>query len=302
MLQTTDETKLYNYFAEASSLRKKFFDRKSEPCAILNARCGNCSETCAFCAQSSRSKADIKKYPLVSEENIFNSARQAAANGAAYFSIVTSGRAVEYGSEELETICRSVKKIASELPVKPCASLGILEKDALNKLKDTGLERYHHNLEASGSYFSSICSSRTFKDQLDAVRNAKEAGLAVCCGGIFGMGETKKQRVELLETVRSLDIDSVPLNFLTPIPGTPLESLNELTPFECLKTIAAARLMMPDKSIRICGGREYNLKDFQSWIFFAGADSMMIGNYLVTSGRDVQKDIEMIKNAGMILS
>ena len=149
--------------------------------------------------------------------------------------------------------------------------------------------------------FKVICSIRNYKDQTDTVGNAKEAGLSVCSGGIFGLGETKTQRVELLETIRALEVDSVPVNFLNPIPGTPLENMKELSPLECLKIIAVARLMLPSINIRICGERECNLGDLQSWIFLAGADAVMIGGYLVTSGRDVKLDLKMIRDAGMKL-
>ena len=191
--------------------------------------------------------------------------------------------------------------IARDLPIKPCASLGILDLESLKQLKEAGLTRYHHNLETAGSYFKVICSTRNYEDQTDTVRNAKKAGLSVCSGGIFGLGESKGQRVELLETIRDMDVDSVPVNFLNPIPGTPLENMKQLTPLDCLKIIAVARLMLPNTNIRICGGRECNLRDFQSWIFLAGADAVMIGGYLVTSGRDVKLDLQMIRDAGMRL-
>jgi biotin synthase len=177
-----------------------------------------------------------------------------------------------------------------------------MEKDILQKLKDSGLKRYHHNLETARSYFSEICGTRSYDDQIKTIENAKSAGLEICCGGIFGLGESLEQRIEMLDTIRSLDIDSIPINFLNPIPGTKLAECENLTPEDCLKIIAAARLMMPDKSIRVCGGREFNLKERQSDIFRAGADSLMIGDYLVTSGNKIDTDREMIANAGLELS
>ena len=300
ILKTDNESELSDIFKRASESRRKYFGAGITTCAIINARSGGCSENCSFCAQSKISKAVFKSYPLVSEKKIFKSAEAASKNKVSHFSIVTSGRSVKI-SKDLNTICRAIKKISAELPVIPCASLGILEKEVFGKLKDAGLKRYHHNLETAGTYFNKICGTRTYKDQIDTVHRAKENGLSVCSGGIFGLGETKEQRVELLETIRCLDIDSVPINFLNPIPGTKLEDLNELTPMECLKIIAAARLMMPRKNIRICGGRERNLKDFQSCIFSAGADALMIGNYLVTSGRDIAADMKMIEDAGLHL-
>jgi biotin synthase len=168
-------------------------------------------------------------------------------------------------------------------------------------LKEAGLSRYHHNLETAESFFHKICSTRSYEDQINTVKIAKDLGFSVCSGGLFGMGESLEQRVELLETIRSLDVDSVPINFLCPIPGTRLEHMKDLSPRDCLKIIAAARLMMPDKIIRVCGGRELNLRDFQSWMFFAGANGLMVGNYLVTSGRDIYADFQMIQDAGLTL-
>ncbi|OGV38974.1 MAG: biotin synthase BioB [Lentisphaerae bacterium GWF2_45_14] len=295
LLTLTAEKDIYELFSRASAARIENSACKLSPCIILNARCGDCTENCAFCAQSKSASAAINRFPLLSEDEMFKAAGEAASYGAAYFSIVTSGRSVKPG-DELEKICRVVSRIADELPVKPCASLGILDKDSLEALKNAGLVRYHHNLEASRSYFPSICGTRTYEDQINTILFAKAAGLEVCSGGIFGMGESTEQRIELLETIRGLDVDSVPVNFLTPIPGTRLEKMNDLTPLDCLKIIAVARLMMPEKSIRICGGREHNLRDLHSWIFFAGADGVMLGNYLVTSGRSIEKDLRLFSD------
>jgi len=300
ILKTEKEAELFDIFKKASEARRSYFGSQITTCSIINARSGGCSEDCSFCAQSKISKAAFKSYPLLSENKIFKSAEAASKNKVSRFGIVTSGRAVNI-SKDLDTICKAVKKISEELPIAPCASLGILKKEVFERLKETCLRRYHHNLETAGTYFSKICSTRTYRDQIDTVHRAKESGLSVCSGGIFGLGETKEQRIELLETIRALDVDSVPVNFLNPIPGTKLEGLNELTPVECLKIIAAARLMMPGKNIRICGGREVNLGDFQAWIFSAGADALMVGNYLVTSGRDINADMKMIEGAGLHL-
>jgi biotin synthase len=299
-LEIEDFSEILSLFMKAYDQKRKFSSDSVSACTIINAKCGCCPENCAFCAQSKRSRAKIDTYPLVSVETMVDQARKASEYGSARYGIVTSGRTVRKG-KELDRICKAVSIIARELPIKPCASLGILDFESLKQLKDAGLDRYHHNLETAESYFREICSTRNYKDQTDTVKNAKKAGLSVCSGGIFGLGESKEQRVELLETIRELDVDSVPVNFLNPIPGTPLEDMKQLTPLECLKIIAVARLMLPNTNIRLCGGREFNLKDFQSWIFLAGADAVMIGGYLVTSGRDVKTDLRMIRDAGMKL-
>lgn len=285
-------------FKRASEAKEAFSGKRVSSCSIVNARCGNCPENCAFCAQSSRSKARIQTWPLISPDEIFKAAKDASGHGASRFGIVTSGRALSL-ERELAQVCEAVSRIARELSIKPCASLGILGAKELSMLKDAGLDRYHHNLETAPSHFPEICSTRGFDTQTATVRAAKSVGLSVCSGGIFGLGESLPQRVELLDAVRGLGVDSVPINFLSPIPGTPLESAPPMTPLECLKVVAVARLMTPSTSIRVCGGREVRLRDFQSMLFAAGADSLMVGGYLVTPGRDVAADLQMIKDAGL---
>lgn len=300
ILKTEDQDKLEEIFDRAEAVRKKNFGDNVSACSVVNARCGGCGEDCAFCAQSKHADTEVDYYSLISEDEMVAAGKKAQDDKAARIGIVTSGRSVEPG-KELDSIAGAVRRISEELEVSPCASLGLLSEESLRKLKDAGLKRYHHNLETAGSFFNKICGTRNYDDQLETIRNAKKAGLEVCCGGIFGLGETLEQRIELLNTIRELDVDSVPLNFLNPIPGTKLENVNELTPEGCLKIIAAARLMMPEKTIRVCGGREHNLKEMQSEIFHAGANGLMVGGYLITPGRPVEEDHEMIKTLGLHL-
>jgi biotin synthase len=290
---------VYDLLARAGRVRRETRGDVVALCSIVNAKSGHCGEDCAFCAQSSRAKAEIARYPLLPVEKMVGAARQAAADGATCFSIVTSGRAP--GSKDLAAVGEALSIIGRELPLRPSASLGMLDGDALRRLRDAGLRRFHHNLETAESFFPAICSTRRWSDAVEAVRQAQQAGLSTCCGGIFGMGESLRQRVELLAAVRELDPDSVPLNFLNPIPGTRLEHLPTIPALEALQVIAVARLMMPDKEIRVCGGRERVLRDLQSWIFLAGADGMMVGGYLTTSGRPVADDLRMVVDAGMRL-
>jgi len=288
---------LYDLLARAGRVRHERRGDEIALCSIVNARSGHCGEDCAFCAQSSRAKAAVETYPLLGVERMVGAARDAAANGAACFSIVTSGRAL--GKRDLGVVAKALSRIGRELPVRPSASLGLLDADALARLRDAGLRRLHHNLETAESFFPSICTTRRWSDSVDAIRRAKEAGLETCCGGILGMGETPAQRVELLAAVRQVDPDSVPLNFLNPIPGTRLGDLPPMKPLDALKAVAVARLMMPGKELRVCGGRERVLGDLQSWIFLAGADGMMVGGYLTTIGRSVEADLRMIADLGL---
>jgi len=287
-------------FDRASAARAAAFSNEVSACSIVNARCGGCSEDCAFCAQAKSSQAEIETYPLISKDEILAAAKRAERDGAGRLGIVTSGRSVDPG-KDLDAIIDAVSAVTSETSVVPCASLGLMDEESLRRLKAAGLKRYHHNLETAESFFNEICGTRDYDDQIRTIKNAEKAGLEVCCGGIFGLGESLAQRVELLDTIRSLKPQSIPLNFLVPIPGTKLAEARSLTPLECLKTIAVARLMAPTANIRVCGGRELNLKDRQPDIFRAGADALMIGGYLVTAGNPVEKDKKMIADAGMRL-
>jgi len=217
--------------------------------------------------------------------------------GVAKFSVVVSGR--KLSPPELEIIGAFASRLKKETGLSPCASPGVCSETELLELKKAGLHGYHHNMEASRGFYPAICTTRTYDDNRKAVLDAKRAGLSVCSGGLFGMGESWEQRVELLMDLREMDVDSVPINFLHPISGTPLENADELCPKDCLKIIAVARHILPDKGIIICGGREKNLRDMQSLIFHAGASGMMVGNYLATKGRKSQDDLRMLKDLGI---
>ncbi len=235
---------------------------------------------------------------MLEADQIIESAVAAMGNGAREFSIVTSGTGVAR-ERDIEILSKTLKGMSAAVDMERCASLGILKKETLQNLKDSGLESYHHNLETSRSFFPQICTTHAYDDDVEVIRTAKSLGLYVCSGGLFGLGETWADRVELASTLKELDVDSVPVNFLNPRPGTPLEGAEKLTPIECLKIIALLRLMMPAKEIIVCGGREQNLGELQPMIFAAGASGMMIGNYLTTQGRDPERDIKMIKDMGL---
>jgi len=189
-----------------------------------------------------------------------------------------------------------VRRIREETTIDPSCSLGIIDTATAIALKKAGVKTYHHNLETARSFFPNICTTHDYQEDLDTLRIARDAGLNVCCGGIFGMGETVPQRVELAMMLRELNIDSVPLNFLNPIPGTRLEAADFITPLDCLMTIAIFRFILPAQRISVCGGREKNLRDLQSWIFLAGASGTMIGNYLTTTGRLPEHDWQMLRD------
>jgi biotin synthase len=289
------DTDRFELFLAASRVKEHFIGNKVSLCSIINAKSGRCSENCAFCAQSAHHSTDVQVYPLLDEESLVSGAHAAEKNGSICYGIITSGTTIKRG-EELERICRALRRIRSETGIAPSCSLGLLDDETARILKEAGSETYHHNLETARSFFPNICTTHDYEEDVATVRAAKKAGMSVCCGGIFGLGESPAHRVEMAMTLKELDVDSVPLNFLNPIAGTRLAGADNITPQECLVTIAIYRLILPDKTITVCGGREKNLRDLQSWMFFAGANGTMIGNYLTTAGRNVDDDWQMLRD------
>jgi len=284
--------------ARASATREAYKGNEIRFCGITNAKSGKCAESCAFCSQSAHFDTDAPEYPLKKADVIVEEAIKADEQGAGEFSIVVSGTRLQK-EEELQEVETALRGIREKTSMMSCASLGLMGQQDLERLRDAGLQAFHHNLETARSFHSDIVKTHSYDEEVDAIKHAKTLGLHVCSGGIFGMGESKDQRIEFLTELRNLDVDSIPLNFLNPQPGTPLEGLWDLTPEDCLKIIAAARLMMPRQEIFVCGGREVQLKDQQHRMFEAGANGTMVGNYLTTPGRGTVKDQEMLGDLGL---
>lgn len=289
------------FMAGAHRIKEKNLGNRIDLCSIINAKSGRCAENCSFCAQSSHHQTNTPVYDLKSCDEIVQGAVQAEREGNHCYGIVTSGTGVNAG-EEFNRITEAIERIAAETAIAPSASLGILDEVSATALAAAGCVTYHHNLETARSFFPAICTTHDYEDDVATVRLAKQSGMEVCCGGIFGLGESLEQRVELGLTLKQLDVDSVPLNFLNPIPGTPLEKNALLAPMECLRIITLFRYLLPGKRITVCGGREKNLRDFQSAIFMAGASGTMVGNYLTTTGRDQADDHQMIKDAEVVIN
>lgn len=277
----------------ANRIRAENFGSTFELCSIVNAKSGICSEDCKFCAQSVHYQTNALTYPLLTEEAILAAAQNAEAAGATRFGIVTSGHSINRA--ELSKLAQMISKIKENTNLKVCASLGILGKDDLSLLKQAGLSRYHHNLETSSAFFPQICSTHDFQDRIMTVRNAQQAGLEVCSGGIIGLGEDWKDRIEMALTLKELAVTTVPLNILVPIEGTPLESMVPLSPIEIIRTIAIFRIILKDQVIKIVAGREKMLNDFQGLAFMAGANGMFTGGYLTINGREVEEDQKLVK-------
>jgi biotin synthase len=281
----------------ANLVRELFFGRKINFCSIINIKSGQCGEDCKFCAQSVRHRTQIERYPMMKPAKIEATARQIEKDGAALrLGLVSSGN--KLSEKEMAALAETFARLKKSTHLGLCASLGDLDEKQLRLLKKAGLKRYHHNLETSARFFPKVCSTHNFSERKAMVLRSKKMGLEVCSGGLFGLGENWEDRVDLALELRALDVDSVPLNFLSAIPGTPLEKQPPLPPLEILRIIAIFRLILPDKDVRCCGGRVKNLGELQSWMYFAGANSAMTGNYLTTPGRPPAEDLNLLKQLG----
>jgi biotin synthase len=290
---------VFDLFASANRIREHFRGNTVDLCAIINAKSGACPEDCSYCAQSAKSTAEIKTFMLVEKETILEKAKEAKKGGAKRFCIVTSGK--KASRSDLTKISEMVSAVR-EVGLLPCATLGLLSREDLLQLKEAGLERYHNNLETSERFFSEICTTHTYQDKLETIREVKSAGLSLCSGGIFGLGETWEDRVDMAFALREIGPDSVPINFLTPVKGTRLGVQKLLNPFDALKIISLYRFILPDKEIRVCGGRLQTLGEFHAFIFPAGADGLLTGNYLTTLGRNFEDDLKLINQYGLKVS
>ena len=299
LILQTSGPELEELLARARTVREAVHGNEVSLCGITNAKSGRCPEDCGFCAQSAHFEdTGAPEYGMMTAREIADHARVAEAAGAREFSIVTSGtRLAREG--ELAELERAIRLIREETTVEPCASLGLMRRPELERLKAAGLEHFHHNLETARSHFGRVCTTHTYDEQLETIRAAKDLGSKLCTGGILGMGETPEQRVELAETIRDLGVDCVPVNFLNPRPGTPMAAVKAITPGECLAAVAVFRLMMPAAHIFVMGGREVNLGELQDRIFDAGADGTMVGNYLTSGGTQPTEVVGMIRRNGL---
>lgn len=282
----------------ADEIREHFCSNIFDVCSIINAKSGKCSENCKFCAQSAHYKTNINEYPLLDKDKIVENALYMAEKGVLRFSIVTSGKALT--DKDVEILAETIKEIKSKSDISICASLGLLSDSNFQKLKDAGLERVHNNLETSKNFFPNVCTTHSFDDKIKALKAALKSNLSVCSGGIIGLGETMQDRIDLAFSLAELGIKSVPVNILSPIKGTPFENNKPLQEEEILQTIAIFRFILPDAFIRLAGGRA-NLSDKGSRAFLSGANAVITGDMLTTSGISVDTDMQIIKNAGYIV-
>jgi biotin synthase len=289
------DEEILNLLQAAFLVRKKFFGKKVYLHMLINAKSGLCSEDCSYCSQSAVSKATIEKYPILDEDTIVQGAYAARDAKAKRYCIVSSGRAPH--NRELERILKAVKRIKGEMGIEICTSLGFLTEEEACSLKEAGVGRYNHNLNASERFYGEICSTHSFQDRIETLHHARAAGMELCCGALFGMGEEDKDIVETAFALRELNPDSIPVNFLHAIPGTPLENVDYLTSLKCLAVLCLMRFLNPKTEIRMAGGREHHLRSLQPLALYP-ANSLFVSGYLTTSGQTPEEAWRMIEDLG----
>ncbi len=291
-------TPTWDLLERARHIRRQEYGNRVHLCNILNAKSGACTENCAFCSQSVHHRSEVSVYPLVTIKEALRAAEEAESFGARCFSLVTSGRSLK-GKRERQRLLKIIETLRSRTRLEVACSIG-LETDAyLRDLRSAGLNTFHHNLETASSHYDMICTTHGYEERIRTCRAAKDAGFTLCSGGIFGMGESPAQRAELALSLRQLGVDRIPVNFLNPIPGTAMEGRRRLTPLEALHIVAALRVALPKQEILVCGGREVTLRSLQPLLFNAGANGIMTGKYLTTSGQGVEADQRMLDDLEM---
>ena len=281
----------------ANVITRKFNGDGIDVESLLNAKSGKCPEDCSFCAQSSFYNTKISKYPLLPKQVVIVRAKGAERQGASSFCLVCAYRSPP--EEEFRQICDTIEALKKEVSIDINASLVFMTLERARTLKGLGIKRYNHNLEASDSFFSQICKTHDFADRVKTAKIVKESGLELCCGGIIGMGETVKQRIELAFALAALNPDEVPINILIPKEGTPMAQIDTITPEEAIRTIAVWRFIMPKVILKLAGGREVHFSDNGRMALRAGANGIISGGYLTTGGNEMSKDLNMIHEIGI---
>jgi biotin synthase len=294
-----DDQHLLDIMAAAYRLRYQYFGNTVQLYFLMNAKSGLCPEDCSYCSQSKIATAEIPRYNLLSREKLLDGARVAFERQSKTYCIVISARGPN--EREMEAITTIVPEIKQQYDLKICACLGLLTPEQAARLKACGVDRVNHNVNTSSEYYEQICNTHTYTDRLNTLRAVRQAGLELCSGGIIGMGETKADVVRMAFELQELQVESIPLNFLNPIDGTPLAGHQQLTPRDCLKALAMFRFVNPDKELRIAGGRELHLGSLQCLGLYA-ANSLFVGDYLTTKGQPPEQDYRMIEEMGFTIT
>lgn len=294
VLHAPDE-ELLDLLAATYRVRRKWFGNRVQLYFLMNAKSGICPEDCSYCSQSKTSEAEIPKYNLLSRDKLMEGAQMAADRNAKTYCIVISARGPS--DREMEAITTIIPEIKQQHDLKICACLGLLTSEQAAQLKACGVDRVNHNLNTSDAHYSEVCTTHTYRDRVETLEAVRDAGMEMCSGGIIGMGEQPEDVVDMAIALRDLGVQSIPVNFLNPIDGTPLGGRWELTPRYCLKVLAMFRLVNPDREIRIAGGREIHLGSLQAMGLYA-ANSIFVGDYLTTKGQAADADYRMIEELG----
>jgi biotin synthase len=296
VLESADDV-LLEIVQAAYRIRTTYFGKTVSIHLLQNVKSGKCPEDCTFCSQSTRYKNDVERYPMQTVEIIVNGAQAAVDRNAKRYCMVASSRAPS--PKELEVICEATRRIKTKHPcLEICSSLGLLTEDKARQLKEAGVNRFNHNLETSENYFPEVVTTHDFEERINTARIAKKMGLDLCCGGLYGMGESLQDRVDLAFALADLDVDSVPVNFLDPRPGTPFFGKpNPLSPNDCIRALCMMRFVNPTSEIRVAGGREKTLRGLQSLALYP-ANSIFTAGYLTTGGAEYEEDKKMIEDAG----
>ncbi|MCO4768520.1 MAG: biotin synthase BioB [Deltaproteobacteria bacterium] len=296
---TAEGADTFDLFAGANRIREAFQGADIHLCSIVNAKSGRCSEDCGFCSQSAHFPSPIPEYKLVDTEEVVRHAEAAKARGSQALGIVAAWKGLKKG-KQLDAVLERIEAVAAVEGVNADASLGLIDDPEIPvMLKNAGLVTYNHNLETSRNFFEEVCETHSYDDRVQTLTLLKNAGVHTCSGGIFGMGETRQDRVDLAFELRALDVDVIPMNFLNPMEGTPMADRPLLPPMECLRTVSMFRFVNPTKEIMLAGGREVNLRDLQPLMYVAGASASMAGHYLTSGGRETSSDWRMIRDLEM---
>ncbi|WP_334074388.1 biotin synthase BioB [Paenibacillus sp. A14] len=290
-----EDDQLLKILEAAFQVRKHYYGKKVKLNMIINAKSGLCPEDCGYCSQSIISQAPVSQYTMLDKETLLAGAREAMARKAGTYCIVAAGRGPT--ERELGQVIEAVEEIRETMPLKICACLGLLGEEQARRLAEAGVHRYNHNLNTSRSNYGSITTTHTYEQRVETVEKVKAKGMSPCSGVIIGMGESDREIVEMAYTLRELDVDSIPVNFLNPIPGTPLAQAERTTASKALKTLALFRFVCPSKEIRVAGGRELTLRTLQPLALYA-ANSIFVGDYLTTAGQEISLDHQMIEDLG----
>ena len=298
ILQSSDD-ELLDLLGAAFRIRRRYFGKTVQLHFLINAKSGLCPEDCSYCSQSKASEAEIPRYTILDREQLLEGARLAHEQQAKTYCIVISAR--RPSERELQAIEEIVRDIKSHYDLKICTSLGLVTQEQADRLKACGVDRVNHNLNTSRQYYGQICTTHTFQDRLDTLRAVRTAGLEICSGGIVGMGEQDLDVVRMALELREIGVESIPVNFLIPIDGTPQAGTRRLNPRYCLKVLALFRFANPDRELRIAAGRELHLGSLQALGLYA-ANSIFVGDYLTTKGQPPEADYRMIEDLGFVVT